>query len=317
MIVVVCVKNVAVLVEGQGSLIGSGGCFSGLFRVSIWWVCGFRFLFFWTSLGFMENDYLLGKDLAYVSAEFALSGIDEGQLDRRDLTGKMDRFWPEPTVLQGKSITFNPESQDRPVVAAVETLRWISRDRQSRVTLSPPAPDVDGAHVYGLALETTAYRNYDDFVCKIQYLLDTVRAGREIMVEGVVLRYLNEIRPVNPTDSDIDWEKWVTPRLANLLNGVNLGNAESEFLSTINFPVQRDCHMHLRFGPRYGHEFLGDESFKRKLHAPSPYFLLDIIGEQRLDAVDPSEALGVIPSLHRSIEELFHWSIDPILKKGM
>lgn len=91
--------------------------------------------------------------------------------------------------------------------------RLLSPDGQWTVTLMPGS----------VAIETTRYQSWDDFLSRLTGLLNAVQnILHPEAEERLGLRYINRIEDPR-VDSPVDWQRWIRVELLGLINHPHLG----------------------------------------------------------------------------------------------
>ena len=127
-----------------------------------------------------------------------------------------------------------------------------------------------------IVLETTDYKNFEEFLALAERLMSARAAVREIDgFERVGLRYIDEIRV--PGSSPPRWDEWVSQRLIGPeLIPQELGYSALETHGLLAMEVAQGRNLVLRFGPRSGFAVDPNGDLRRPSAGAGDFFLCDI-----------------------------------------
>jgi len=194
--------------------------------------------------------------------------------------------------------------------------RLLNRDRTTAVTVTSSR----------LAVETTAYRHWEDF--RDEYVSVALRAlGEELNalagLERVGLRFINEIR-VPSTSMAEDWQAYINPDLLAAARVPTSGKLKT-VQGALHLQMTDDAELLMRSGILDGHVV---DSGPFTLPTPpqdGPFFLIDIDSfwtkSGPLAEWSTTAALEISDKLHAPIDDLFESCIteklrSTVLRKG-
>lgn len=192
-----------------------------------------------------------------------------------------------------------------------EGFRFLSRERTVSVTVQPQR----------LAIETTAYRHWEDFrdrYVKPALKVTGVDMGAIAGVERVGLRYIDEIRVAIRVEQLEDWRGWVSDDLLAPLGVVRPHGTET-MQGRIHIKTGPEEEALLTYGALTGH--VVDDTGVLNLPfgaGEGPFFLLDIdsfwTSQRKLDEFDLLTAVDVGDRLHGPVRQLFESCITDRLR---
>lgn len=223
---------------------------------------------------------------------------------------------PVPQREQRHALIINAAPVGPPEVA----VRLMSRDAMTSLTITATT----------LTLETTAYQGVEAFGA---LFLQCMRAVATVVepsaVERVGLRYVNELRIVEPVERIDGWHEHVAPELlgASLGVGTALKAAGSEdataaaLQTVVAFELGSNRALTGRFGPLSGPPVIGSNPLRRPQVPPDgPFFVVDLdaywpSGQASGEPFAPDSLLNTVTTLHAPIEATFLWATTEKFRK--
>lgn len=223
---------------------------------------------------------------------------------------------PVPQREQRHSLIINAAPVGSPEVA----VRLVSRDVMTSLTVTATT----------LTLETTAYEGIDAFGALFLQCMRAVAAVVEpSAVERVGLRYVNELRVIEPVERIDGWREYVAPELlgASLGVGAALKAAGSEdataaaLQTVVAFGLGSNRALTGRFGPLSGPSGIGSNPLRRpQVPTDGPFFVVDLdaywpSGQASGEPFAPEALLNTVTTLHAPIEATFMWATTEKFRK--
>ncbi|GAA2157273.1 uncharacterized protein (TIGR04255 family) [Humibacillus xanthopallidus] len=194
--------------------------------------------------------------------------------------------------------------------------RMMSRDRTVSVTMRPEA----------VVVETTSYLHFEALL----EVIDRATAIRQEIaavdgVERVGIRYIDEIRVPDLSESLEDWGAWVNPTMMGLAPvakevGLNVGPWQA--IGTFTPDASRAGQaVSLRYGPGEGYAVDPSADLRRPTPPSGPFFLVDIdsywTASDVIPAFEPAEIHQIFSELHVPVRALFESLITDRLREDV
>lgn len=227
---------------------------------------------------------------------------------------------PVPHREQRHSLLINGAPMGAPEVA----VRLLSRDSMTSLTITTTT----------LTLETTSYQGVAAFSALFSECMRAVASAAEpSAVERVGLRYVNELRVLEPIEGVESWGEYVCSDLLGPARGVGAvlretGRAEASaaaLQTVVAFELGNDCALTARFNPLSGPPVIGSSPLRRpQVPAHGPFFVVDLDaywpsgaagGAGSGEPFDPEALLKGVTTLHAPIEATFLWATTEKFRK--
>jgi uncharacterized protein (TIGR04255 family) len=156
-----------------------------------------------------------------------------------------------------------------------------------------------------IALETTSYRQYEDFIARFGLALELVELLGVSVVERIGLRYINQFRHFD-VQRPQDWAGLLRPELLGIIGG---GELEGDVVQAIQ--DVRLSEPDGTFVIRHG--YIGVASGVNE-----PHYLLDLdCFDDQARALDRDELLSRLGRFHDRISDVFEMSLTDAMREHL
>ena len=153
-----------------------------------------------------------------------------------------------------------------------------------------------------VSLEANAYTRFEDFIERLELLIDTLVELRVSVRERLGFRFVNEIRHPDAA-LPVDWRRFINGDLLGMVGGEVLGNDVIHALQDIRLR-EADGIIALRHG------FMGAEATGN-----GPVYSLDLdYFDESTRALDKAQTLAQVRSFHLVLKDVFETSITDELR---
>lgn len=253
---------------------------------------------------YKNREVYAGSPLALVTAEARLAYSprlrQQDTLDQVALA--LEHLLPIARTEPRTVVTVTPTGVGQ--TQGESAFRLLNRASTVSATLAPTT----------ITVETTSYREFDDFLKILRQVYEavaSVRAGS--VVERVGLRYIDEIR-VAETISDVrSWRGWIADGLLDLVDIASVSRVET-CQGLAQYDLGGNRRLLFRYAALNGQSVVGNDPLRRKPPQPGPFFVIDIDAswEQRDELpgdFDPTWLADTLASLHDPAGEAFQNAI--------
>lgn len=245
--------------------------------------------------------------LVIVTAEIRIGyepGVKEDATRDAFAAALRDTF---PVLSLEQNLTFSVDGADVPLQPVLlPQIRSNTLDGSASVTLNPNA--------VSLTMDGTAYSRYSDsFGPMLEKVLDALSATLPyVIVQRAGLRYIDELRPVEPPLHVHEWARWVSPELLGAASALP-GTPAVGTNATVEFSPSSDRSVRFSYGSFNGITVVEPAlPFGRKSGPATRMFILDVDSSWSPEGyalLQPEELASVAYDLHKPAGEVFERAI--------
>ncbi len=217
-----------------------------------------------------------------------------------------------PIERPAQQVTFEIAGPAAPPITNVERFtRYLNRESTAAAAIRE----------HSIVVETSAYRGWDDFLDLVSLALEArMQISRVAGVERIGLRYIDEIRVPDTTNSSIDWGHWIESPYLGPRPASSAGLELTEWQGAAVYRGDRmGQSLVVRYGPRDGFAVDPTSDLRRvRMADAGEFFLVDIdsfwVPEDAIPEYDAEATISLCHDLHRPVRTFFEGMITERLR---